>query len=214
MFIELVETLRCPTPHEESWLVLAADRITARHVVAGTVGCPVCKAEFPIREGVVDFRRGPHAPTTPTQPADAEQAMRLAAFLGLDDALGYALLMGEWGAHALALRGLVECPLILCDPPADVEAAPGLSILRTDGPVPLAAGSARATALDPGRSEGAEERIASAVRATRVKGRMVSRATLGIPDGVREIARDEREWVAEREPAPSPLVTLRTRRGG
>ena len=41
MFIELIDTLRCPTPHDESWLVLAADRMAARHVVEGTVGCPV-----------------------------------------------------------------------------------------------------------------------------------------------------------------------------
>jgi uncharacterized protein YbaR (Trm112 family) len=210
MFIELVETLRCPTPHEESWLVLAAGRMAARHVVDGTLGCPVCKAEFPIRNGVVDFRRLPAAQAAPSHPGDPEQAMRLAAFLGLDDALGYALLMGEWGAHALELRGLVECPLILCDPPADVDAAPGLSILRTDGPVPLAAGSARATALDAGAGT---ERISSAVRATRAKGRMVARASVDLPEGVRELARDDREWVAEREPAASPLVTLRTRRG-
>jgi uncharacterized protein YbaR (Trm112 family) len=212
MFIDLVETLRCPTPHEDSWLVLAASRMAARHVIDGTLGCPVCKAEFSIRDGVVDFRRAPAAQIAASRPADPEQAMRLAAFLGLDDALGYALLMGEWGAHALELRGIVECPLVLCDPPSDVEAAPGLSILRTDGLVPLAAGSARATALD-GEGGGDTGRIASAVRATRVKGRVVARATLTLPDGVRELARDDREWVAEREPAASTLVTLRTRRG-
>jgi uncharacterized protein YbaR (Trm112 family) len=212
MFIDLVEILRCPTPHEDSWLVLAANRMAARHVVDGTLGCPVCKAEFPIREGVADFRRGPALPIAASRPADPEQAMRLAAFLGLDDALGYALLMGAWGAHALELRGIVECPLVLCDPPADVEAAPGLSILRTDGPVPLAAGSARATALD-GEGAGDAGRIASAVRATRPKGRVVAHVALTVPEGVRELARDDREWVAEREPAASLLVTLQGRRG-
>lgn len=214
MFIDLVETLRCPTPHEESWLVLAAGRIVARHVVEGTLGCPACTAEFPIHNGVVDFRRDASPSATPSRPADAEQAIRLAAFLGLDDALGFALLMGDWGAHALELRGIVECPLVLCDPPADVEAAPGLSILRTDGPVPLAAGSARATALDATGASHAQQdaRIASAVRATRVKGRVVARVNVPLPEGVHELARDDRDWVAEREPAASPIVTLNRRR--
>jgi uncharacterized protein YbaR (Trm112 family) len=214
MFIELVDTLRCPTPHEESWLVLAADRMAARHVLEGTLGCPVCDAEYPIREGVVDFRLAPHVPAARSRPADPEQAMRLAAFLGLDDALGFAVLMGEWGAHALELRGMVECPLILVDPPADVEATPGLSIIRTDGALPLAAGAARGMAIDAGGAGGApDERIASAVRATRVKGRIVGPVSLPLPDGVRELARDDREWVGEREPAASPLVALHVRRG-
>jgi uncharacterized protein YbaR (Trm112 family) len=214
MFIELIDTLRCPTPHEESWLVLAADRMAARHVLDGTLGCPVCGAEYPIRDGVLDFRRTAAAPAARARAGDPEQAMRLAAFLGLDDALGFAVLMGDWGAHALELRGMVECPLILVDPPADVEAAPGLSILRTDGPLPLAAGAARGIALDDGAAGGAPaERIASAVRATRVKGRVVGRVSLPLPAGVRELARDESEWVGEREPAASPLVTLHVRRG-
>src|SRR6476620_4400515 len=56
MFIELVDALRCPNTHEESWLVASADRMEARHIVSGSLGCPICKSEFPIRDGVVDFR--------------------------------------------------------------------------------------------------------------------------------------------------------------
>ena len=215
MFIELVDTLRCPTPHEESWLVLASTRMVARHVVDGTLGCPVCAAEYPIRDGVVDFRRAPSVAPPAAEPSDAEQAMRLAAFLALNDAQGFAVLMGRWGSHALELRGLVECPLILADPPASVEAAPGLSILRTDGPLPIAAGAARGVALDASSAAGPpDQRIASGVRATRVKGRLVGRVDLALPDGVTELARDARDWVAERDAAPSPLVTLHVRRGG
>ena len=58
MFIELVDALRCPRPHEESWLVLAASRLEARHVLEGTLGCPVCHAQYPIRDGIVDLRPG------------------------------------------------------------------------------------------------------------------------------------------------------------
>lgn len=213
MYIELVDTLRCPRPHEESWLVVAAERLVARHILEGTLGCPVCTAEYPIHDGVVDLSGGTHVPPSPLVPADVEQATRLAAFLGLDDASGYATLMGSWGSHALELRGMIECPILLVDPPADVEAAPGISIIRTSGPVPLAPGSTRGIAIDVADLHGDHAaRVASAVRAVKTKGRVVGPAELGLPDGVRELARDPQVWVAEREPAPSPLVTLHVRR--
>ena len=52
------------------------------------------------------------------------------------------------------------------------------------------------------------------VRATRVKGRLVGPVSTALPDGVREIARDDVVWVGEREAPPLPLVTLHVRRGG
>jgi len=45
MFSELVDVLRCPRPHEESWLVLAAHRLDGRDIMAGVLGCPVCHAD-------------------------------------------------------------------------------------------------------------------------------------------------------------------------
>ena len=82
-------------------------------------------------------------------------------------------------------------------------------MLRTDGDLPLASGAARAMAID----HVSIERAASAVRATRTTGRVVAPVSLALPDGVREIARDQVIWVAEREAVASPLVTLHVRRG-
>lgn len=213
MFIELVDALRCPVAHEESWLVVAADRLVARHILEGTLGCPVCSAAYPIHEGVVDFTRGGHRLVAPPAAGSAHDAERLAAFLGLDDALGFATLVGGWGAHALALRGLVECPLLLVDPPLDVDATPGLSIIRTAGPVPLAAASTRGIALDTPDLHGEHaSAVTSAVRAVKTGGRVVGPASLPMPDGLRELARDAAVWVAEREAPASPLVTLHVRR--
>jgi uncharacterized protein YbaR (Trm112 family) len=209
MFIELVDALRCPTPHEESWLVASAERMEARHIVEGTLGCPVCKAEFPIRNGVVDFRRGTSTVLPAGSAPDQEQAMRLAAFLDLSDAQGFAVLLGEWGVHAPVLRTLVETPLVLVDPPEGVEGEPGVSVIRCDGELPLAAAASRGMAIDGG----AAARVASAVRATRVKGRLVAPASLAVPAGVRELARDDSTWVGERETQDSPLLTLHVRRG-
>ena len=209
MFIELVDALRCPTSHEESWLVAASVRMEYRHIVQGTLGCPVCRAEYPIDRGVVDFRRVASGPPTPGAAPDEQQATRLAAYLDLTDRSGFAVLLGHWGVNAPLLRGLAETPLIVVDPPEGTEGEPGISVIRCDGPIPLAVGAARGMAIDGGTVE----RIASAVRATRVKGRVVAPVAVALPDGLAELARDDTLWVAEREAAASPLVALHVRRG-
>ena len=214
MFIELVDALRCPRPHEESWLVLAASRMEARHVEEGTLGCPVCHAEYPIRGGIADFRvdaapAASHSADAPSAvdhvPADA-----LAAMLDLGDALGFAVLLGEWGRRAGALLELEPIPpLLLVNPPDGVPIVPGLSGVRSDAASPLAPGAARAAAADGAHAQ----HLTWAVQATRAGGRVVAPAAAGVPPGVRELVRDARLWVGEREAAPSPLVRLHVRRG-
>lgn len=209
MFIELVDTLRCPVPHDESWLVAAAIRMEARHIVEGTLGCPVCTAEYAIRAGVVDFRRAAGQPAATRVTSDAEQAMRIAALLDLSEGHGFAVLLGEWGAHAHELAAIVELPLLLIDPPAGVVGAPGISVVRSDGDLPLAAGAARAMAIDVA----GPSRVSSAVRATKTTGRVLAPIAVEMPAEVRELARDERVWVGERTTPASPLMTLHVRRG-
>src|SRR3954471_5210085 len=119
MFIELIDALRCPNKHEESWLVASAPRMEAGHIVEGVLGCPVCTAEYSISDGVVDFRRDKAGPLPAGVQGDAETAMRLAALLDLSDAQGFAVLLGTWGAHAHELSAIVEVPLIVVDPPED-----------------------------------------------------------------------------------------------
>lgn len=208
MFIELVDALRCPVPHEESWLVAAAVRMEARHIVEGTLGCPVCSAEYPIRNAVVDFRRNGGSIAAVPVEGDPQQAMRLAALLDLADAQGFAVLLGAWGAHAHELASIVETPLVLVDPPAGIVGAPGVSVLRCDGDLPLAMGAARAMAID----DAGASRVASAVRATRAKGRVLALASVPVPAEVMELARDETVWVGERSVPASPFVSLHVRR--
>ena len=208
MFIELVDALRCPVPHEEGWLVAAAVRMEARHIVEGTLGCPICAAEYPIALGVADFRRaGGHLESRPRR-EDHELAMRLAAQLDLSDARGFAVLLGEWGAYAADLLGVSDCPLLLIDPSVEIVGAPGISVIRCDGDLPLAAGAARAMALDVGTAA----RVTSAVRATRPMGRVVAPVSVAVPADVRELARDTAVWVGERTALASPLVALHVRR--
>ncbi|HEU4722499.1 MAG TPA: hypothetical protein VFS59_14160 [Gemmatimonadaceae bacterium] len=218
MFIELVDALRCPRPHAESWLVLAASRLEARHVQEGALGCPVCHAEYPVRAGVADFRSGAaeHEPLPAegaggdASVADRVPADHLAAMLSLGDALGFAVLVGAWGRHADALLALEPMPpLLLVNPPPDVPIVSGLSGVRCDATLPLAVGAARAIAVD-----GADAaRLAWAVHATRAGGRIVAPAAASVPDGVRELVRDASVWVGEREAPPSAFVRLHVRRG-
>ena len=208
MFIELVDALRCPRAHEESWLVASATRMEARHIVSGTLGCPVCLSEYPIEDGVVDFRADRGTDTTRTNSQPAADVMRLAAMLDLADATGFAVLLGAWGASAPELAAIVETPLILVDPPAGSLGAPGISVLRCDGEIPLASGAARAIAIDAA----GVVRAASAVRVTRARGRVVASVDMPVPSGVRELARDAELWVGEREAIASPIVTLHVRR--
>ena len=210
MFIELVDALRCPVPHEESWLVAAARRMEFRHIVDGTLGCPVCHAEYPVTRGVVDFRRGSGLPLPAEAPPNEADATRLAALLDLTDRAGFAVLVGAWSVQAPLLRALVETPLVVVDPPGGTEGEPGISVIRCDAELPLAEGAARGTAVDAT----SVARVASAVRATRAKGRLVLPAGVTLPAGVRELARDAGVVVAEREAAPSPPVTLHVRRRG
>jgi uncharacterized protein YbaR (Trm112 family) len=218
VFIELVDALRCPHPHEESWLVLAATRIDARHIREGALGCPVCRAEYPIRDGIADFRladergsaQGRRATGAESAPLDEVSAEHLVALLGLGDALGFVVLAGEWGTRAPDLLDTSPMPpLLLVDPPDDVAMVPGMSGVRGGPSLPLAAGAARAVAVDHADAT----RLASAVHVTRAGGRIVAPAAAVIPDGVRELARSDAVWVGEREAPPSALVRLHVRRG-
>ncbi|MDB4884391.1 MAG: hypothetical protein JWL95_3157 [Gemmatimonadetes bacterium] len=213
MFIELVDALRCPVPHEESWLVVSATSIEARHVRAGVLGCPVCRREYPVIDGIADFRTEAEIGRASVSPSVLPELIppgHLAAIMNLADPLGFAVLTGRWGEQATALLELVDSPpLLVVDPPPGVAMRPGLSGIRCGLTLPLAVGAARAVAVDGVESV----RLSSAAQVTRVGGRLVAPVRAPLPDGVRELARDGDVWVAERESRPSALVTLHVRRG-
>jgi uncharacterized protein YbaR (Trm112 family) len=59
VFIELTDLLRCPNPHDESFLVLLPDRMDGRSVRTGQLGCPVCGRTFELIDGVFDSGAAP-----------------------------------------------------------------------------------------------------------------------------------------------------------
>ncbi|MDQ3996186.1 MAG: hypothetical protein M3303_04125 [Gemmatimonadota bacterium] len=210
MFIDLVDDLRCPRPHEETWLVASSDRTEGRDIVQGTLGCPICRAEYPIRGGVVWFADAPDArpapPVDSDSAADPELAMRLAAFLDLSDAQGFALLAGSWASLAPLLRGVAPTHLVVLNPAAPLSAGGGISVLHVANYIPLAAATCRGVALDDAHAGPAYLR--DAVHVLRPRGRLVAPASTPTPSGATELARDEHLWVAERDAAPPKLVPL------
>src|SRR5207245_986225 len=47
--------LRCPEPHGEAFLVMSTGQMLGRMVRSGILGCPICRREFPIVKGSVNF---------------------------------------------------------------------------------------------------------------------------------------------------------------
>jgi uncharacterized protein YbaR (Trm112 family) len=212
MFIELVDDLRCPRPHEETWLVASTNRTEGRDIIEGTLGCPICRAEYPIRSGVVWFGEGEQAPSRLSNraiPPDPELAIRLAAFLDLSDAQGFALLAGAWGPVAQLLQRVVPTHLVLLNPRPHVVAGNGISVLEIAAGIPLADATCRAVALDDARADAGD--LDAAVRVLRPRGRLVAPAATPLPSGVIELARDGHLWVAERAGPPPRLVPLQSR---
>src|SRR4051812_41652665 len=116
MFIPLVDILRCVNPHPETWLVASIERAEDRFIIEGTLGCPTCLAEYPVRDGVVYFSERPAS--TSSLPPNESEAMRVAAALDLTEPRMTAVLHGSWGAHAQFVRGFSPAQLILLNPPA------------------------------------------------------------------------------------------------
>lgn len=206
MFIDLVDHLRCPQAHEESWLVVAVERMAGRYIQQGSLGCPVCRARFPIRDFVAQFTNEPGGVAgggwfLTTHP---DSLTRLAALCGLTQGGGFVALTPHWASLAAPLALTYDVQCVVVDPAGTATPGDGVSVLHVAAPVPLAAGALRALALGGER----EALVPSLVRAVRAGGRVLAPAMHPVPDGVREIARDEREWVGERSAGESPLVTL------
>jgi uncharacterized protein YbaR (Trm112 family) len=215
MFVELIDLLRCPHPHDDSWLVATADETVARHVVRGTLGCPVCEAEYPIRDGVADFGDAPDAAVGPPLPPDPDDAVRLAAFLGVTSPGGALVVGGAWRRVAPDVAELAGVRVLVLDPPLPEPTRGEVSGLRGGGAIPVAATAVRGVALDSRTADDA--RLAAAVRALAPRGRLVAPAHAPVPEGVREMARDDRLWIAERDadaPASRPVAISRPRRDG
>jgi hypothetical protein len=211
VFIPLVDSLRCVAGHEDTWLVASIERAEERDIREGFLGCPICFAEYPIREGVAYFGVDPAEAASLAMPARVteDDAVRLAAALDLTDPRMVGLLYGASGAFAPLIRGFSPAHLLLVNPPG-MASGDGVSIVRAATVAPVARGSMDAVALDYGASP---EMLDSLVTAVRGGGRVTGPVSIAVPAESVEMARDERIWVAERSAdASAPLISLRRAR--
>lgn len=220
MHLELVDSLRCPYPHEDIWLVASVTRLDGREMIEGWLGCPSCRRQFAVRNGEADFTAvegecaagsTPSAAMSPDAGRPDEGAfLRARALLALSEPGGTILLGGVHARHAEAFEdeGRVMT-LLLNAPPSARDAGRHPSALRARDALPVASGSLRAAWLD--RETATPGILQGVARGLRPGGRLVAPADAPLPAGVRELARDAQEWVAEGEGGVSAPVALRRR---
>jgi len=198
MFVELLEKLRCPNEHEPSPLIATASLTENRHIIEGTLGCPVCHAEFELHEGALELGASSVQPTPTADAPSDDKMLRTGALLALDERGGLYVL-DFVSSHFT--RGLAELSpasrFIALSKSHQVEGASGVIIGHGDG-IPLAAGCARGIALDATTPK----LLRSAVQILAPGGRLIAPADATVPDGIKELARDGSQWVGEREAVP------------
>jgi uncharacterized protein YbaR (Trm112 family) len=199
MFIELIDAIRCPADHPPSSLVAAFDTVADRDVESGMLGCPVCRSEFQIRNGELWMvTTAMPSPATRALNPD-EDALRLAASLDLRSETGFAILRGAWCALADRIAEISPTHLVLLDPPLNTPRGLGRSIIHAGGTVPFAPATAVAATIDD------NERAYALTVTVSPKGRLVGPTNIDVPRGAKELVRDERWWVAERENESAPI---------
>lgn len=177
MHLLLTDRMACPRCGPEFGLILLADRMVARRVIQGSLGCPNCRDRFPVVEGVADLRPPPREPdaVTRAEGAGGEEGDQgappvsdplgppeLAALLGIPGGPGNVLLLGAAARHAPALGDMVEgiewvaalggapSPASHAEAagPGSVEAPfPGVSRIHVRGRLPLYSRSMRGVVL-------------------------------------------------------------------
>ena len=121
MQLLLTDRLTCPRCGPTFGLILLSNRLEARRVHDGVLGCPNCRDSFPIKAGFADLRappRGeisdglagglPYDVAVARSTRDEEESGRLPAMLGIVRGPGTVALLGEAARHAQAVVRAVE----------------------------------------------------------------------------------------------------------
>ena len=135
MFIELTDHLRCPSNHDEQFLVLLPDRMDGRSVRSGQLGCPVCGRVFRVEDGVFDVGGAPAL-------GDKDSVLTVEAMAAL-------ALAGE--PAGLARDAASQFPgvaLVAVNPPAGLTDGDLVSVVRGSS-LPLKSRSMRGVILGP-----------------------------------------------------------------
>jgi hypothetical protein len=208
VFIELIDLLRCVNAHEDTWLVASFRQVTNRMVLEGTLGCPVCSAEYEINQGVADFTSGESIADRDADRAHAshrreELATRAGAYLDATQPGTTIVLGGLWAYAAHDLAEMADVRVIALNAPSGVEASERVGLVRVGARIPLATNSAHGAALDSWFSAAT---VDEALRVVRAAGRVVAPTSLSAPENATVLAHDEQYWVGEKAPE---MISLR-----
>ena len=206
MHIELTEMLRCPESHREDVMVLSTGEMVGRMVRFGILGCPVCRKEYLITNGIVDFAgpgtgeegSGPPRPPSPV-PLLASDPQALQALLELSGPGGFVTLLGDAARHAVGLANVMAgIHFIGINAPPDVQELPVLSLLRTKTVIPLRQSIARGVVV--GRDLATSPWLVEAHRILLRGRRFVAlHETPELPIGLEKLAVAKGLWVGEKK---------------
>ncbi len=201
MHIEMIDLLRCPKEHEETWLVAAFTKIDDRFVIEAKLGCPVCNANYVISDGIADLRpERTERPGPRANEDDPESAMRVAAFLNLTVPNSLVVLEGTYATHARQIAEMTQCRVIVLNPDRAVKESETVGLVLADSRIPLASNSVHGVAIEK------ETLLNDAARVLRPRARITTPTTNELPAGMMELARDDHDIVGE---SVGPVVTLR-----
>jgi uncharacterized protein YbaR (Trm112 family) len=174
VFFELTDVLTCPACGPAHGLVLLVREVEERRVRSGWLGCPNCRRDYPVVEGVADLRLEPGA-SRPARPRfeDDELAVKILALSGLAGERG-PLLLGDRLEHVAA--GVADLApelevIAVAKRPERLAARPGVSGVACDAvEFPVAEQKLRCVAIAPG---GASQVVEAAARRVSAGGRLL-----------------------------------------
>lgn len=114
MHVALTDILTCPRCGPRFGLVLLAHETRERRVLHGWLGCPNCRDRWLVHSGFGEFRTPLGGdPPPPAEPmdlaaADPQEAVRIAALLGVTEGHGHILIAGPAAVHAEGVARLIE----------------------------------------------------------------------------------------------------------
>lgn len=150
MHVLLTDALTCPHCGPDWPLVLLAEQVEDRRVLAGWLGCANCREKFRVESGFADLRYGEvNEESTAPSVASDQSAMRLAALLGVTEGPALVLLIGSGAVNAAAIAALVPQLEVAAawQPLSQEPEQPGVSRLAIGATLPLRSASMRGVAI-------------------------------------------------------------------
>jgi uncharacterized protein YbaR (Trm112 family) len=200
MNLQLTDILTCPRCREGGGLILLADRVDGRRVLAGQLGCPNCRARYAVVDGVAQF--GDTAVPRP-QSSDMPDAALVAALLGVTEGPAQLLVIGPYEQFAEELAALLtDVEIVIASSSAIATAeVEGVSRMQIGDRIPLRDGSMRGVLIsgrDAAMITEAVRVIALAARVVLIDATTTAHAALAA-EGVHIVAKQDDKVVAVRQ---------------